>query len=196
MTIALLLTLAAAQANANTQNLAAVQPPAHPAPLRSVNFRVNPVGLLFGVWGGDVEFGLLKRLTLGPSAAVLKGLTGATDSTYYQFGAIATVYLASERFTDSVLVRMSGYYIPISIARQSAGTVFTGVLPTASFGVSGGYEWMFSNGININLAAGVAYYLTSPRLETRAADGAAQTFTTGEVQGFQPTLEISVGWAL
>lgn len=174
----------------------ASSPRVEPKPTHELNFRVNPVGLLFGVWGADIELGLSRQITLGPSAGVLKGLRGATDSTYYQFGLVATYYLSNTRFTDSFLVRLSGYYIPITIARQSAGTVFSGTLPTKSFGLTGGYEWIFDNGLNVNLGAGAAYYVASPVLETRAADGSTQTITMPEVQGFQPVLEISVGWAI
>ena len=193
MLATIVLTAATPLCAAENQSLGSA---AAPETSRAVNFRVNPMGLLFGVYGADAEFGLFKQITLGPSFAVLRGLTGATDSTYYQFGAVATYYLAGKRFTDSALVRLAGYYIPIIIARQSSGTVYKGVLPTEAFGITGGYEWMFHNGINLNLGAGVAYYLAAPILETRAADSSTQTITMPEAQGFAPVLEISVGLAI
>lgn len=168
-----------------------------PRTSRAVAVRINPIGFMYGIFGGDIDVGVWKGLAVGPGAQVYTGLSGNTNTTYYQVGGTASYFLTGRRFTTSPFLRASGYYLPLQISRLSGGQVFQGSLGNYTLGFRGGYGWFWENGINLNLALGAAYLHTTGRVAAASTTTTiSQNIRVPNTTGFQPLLEISVGWSI
>jgi hypothetical protein len=121
---------------------------------RSVNVRVNPLGLMVGYLNADVDIRVSPRITLGPSGGFFR-TSGSIDWTAYLIGPRANFFLLGDAFQDgAVLGAFGGYW-------ASHSKVFSGTPSHENGFFAGsllGYQWYFSNGINIGIGGGVIYF--------------------------------------
>lgn len=140
---------------------------AEPAP-RYVNLRINPIALVAGIYGGEVQVGFLPRwLAIGASISYFQNTTATnTRTTYiYEYAAVASFYLTGQRFRGGWLIQPGYHYLPVNTVQHSTATGRTGgadlTIPTYNYAITttGGYEWAWVSGVNMHLGFGFA---TSP----------------------------------
>jgi len=154
---------------------------------RAANVRVNPLGLLIGTLGAEIDIGVGESVTVGPAVSLMSLTAGTTSVNAFSFGVRANFYLGGPRFTDGWFVGPSAIYAPMTITVGDA----TGSANAFAIGAVAGYQWVWDSGFNINLAGGAAYY-------TAAADVTLDDDTSIAMPGFSgvgPALEFSLGWA-
>ena len=67
---------------------------------QSANVRVNPLGLLIGLFNADIDFKVTDTVTVGPQLSYLNWSLGSTSVKAYGIGARANFYLSGPVFTD------------------------------------------------------------------------------------------------
>jgi hypothetical protein len=92
-------------------------------------------------------------------------------------------------------VRFGGYLLPDNATRSAAGTAFTGTANSYAGALTGGYEWMWGPHFNVNLGAGVGYFSHTRPITGTSPNGTTLTFNSAVAGGWQPTMEVTVGYA-
>lgn len=154
---------------------------------KSVNVRINPLGLLLGVLSGDVDFSISRKFTVGPSLSYYSASLLGTKLTGFGIGARGNYYLSGDAMTDSFIL---GPNVGMSLFSISSGTASASTVGFYMGGIAG-YQWVWQSGFNINLGLGANYYIQSA--SAKASDG-----TSLSVPGFHgigPTGELTIGWA-
>lgn len=168
--------------------------------LKSTNIRINPLGLLLGVIGADVDFGVGERFTIGPSIAYLKASTtdiysDGVDYTAWSIGIRANFYLSGPRFHSGWYLAPSAAYIPVTVNDSFSGDSYTATSGAFAISVLAGYQWVFRSGFNMTLGAGAAYYTTKKNVTVTDSSGNSQNVSTPSFAGVLPDLEFGLGWA-
>ena len=120
---------------------------------QSTNVRVNPLGLLIGLFNADIDFKVTDTVTVGPQLSYLNWSLGSTSVKAYGIGARANFYLSGPVFTD-------GWYAAPAVAMAFASAKnSTDSASYSAVNVSGlfGYQWVWASGFNINLGFGASY---------------------------------------
>lgn len=151
---------------------------------KSVNIRVNPLGLLAGVANVGVDFALTNHFTLGAQASYLKLSTGNTEATANSFGVRGQLFI-NDAFTDSWYFALSGDML--NADAENDVTNETASVTGTSYGVLAGYMWMWTN-FNIMLGFGIQ----SINIEE---DTSAPTVDISGLNTTYPALEFNLGWA-
>jgi len=153
---------------------------------RAANIRVNPLGLLTGTLGGEVDIGIGENFTVGPTASLLSATAGTTSVSAVSFGVRSNFHLSGPRFNDSWFVSPSVLYAPMTISLDGASRSANAF----AVGAVAGYQWVWDSGFNINMAGGAAYYASDA--EITLDDG---TSVAIPLSGTLPSIEFSLGWA-
>ncbi|MCB0405150.1 MAG: DUF3575 domain-containing protein [Bdellovibrionales bacterium] len=154
---------------------------------KGVNIRVNPLGLVLGSLSGDVDFRVSDKVTLGPSIGYLAANFLFAELTGVGIGVRANYYLTGDAMN-------TGWYVG-----PSAGLSIVSVRALGSQGSQAGMyigsvigrQWVWENGLNVNLALGASWYSNGDTI--RADNGG--TISVPFYYGFQPSGEISLGYA-
>ncbi len=153
---------------------------------RAANVRVNPLGLMTGTLGAEVDIGIGESFTAGPTASLVSVTVGSTSVSAFSFGVRSNFYLGGPRFTDGWFVGPSVLYAPMTISLGGA----SGTASAFAVGAVAGYQWVWDSGFNINLAGGAAYYASAADITLE--DG---TSVAVPLSGTLPAFEFSLGWA-
>ena len=154
------------------------------------NISTNLFGPVLG------EYGLSVSRRLGQWAAV--GLTGAYEhpsvtngnasASGFGVGAEGVLYFTGSAFSDSIISAVSAGFEKLSVSDASGGG---GSASTSFLAVTaiGGYQWVWSSGLNLTLGVGVRY-LSAPS-SLLLSNGQIAFFRTG----VRPAAAVTVGYA-
>ena len=145
-----------------------------------INFRINPFSLVADSVSGGIDIGITDQLSLGLDGAytynteLLTAYKGKAHS-----GGISLTYYADSMHEDSFItsVGVEKSYAKLLDEDQSYSA------QAISGDVKAGYRWLYKNGFNTKLAAGLS--------QTRIT-GSDQTKT----KGLMPVAELSFGYQL
>ena len=155
-------------------------------PGKSINVRVNPLGLLLGAISADVDFKISDKFTIGPTMSYYSASILGTKLSGFGIGARGNYYLTGDAMTDSFIL---GPQLGMSLFSVSSGN--SKASSTGFYvGAIGGYQWVWQNGFNVNLGLGANYY--SQAASAKASDGTS--ISVPGFHGFGPTGELTVGW--
>jgi hypothetical protein len=164
-------------------------------PERILNIRTNPLSLLLGFYGADLDLGLTPQLTLGPSVSYFSGELLKVRFKLPKLGVRANYYTAGERFKDSFIIGPYAYYSPLSFTRAIDGVAYEANLGAVIIGSSFAYQWALDSGFNLTLGAGLGIVGVSSSARGTAADGAQREISLPSFGFVLPMLESSLGWA-
>lgn len=164
-----------------------IEASAEAVPDRSINVRVNPLGLLVGSLSADVDFAISDKFTIGPTLSYYSATLFTTTLSGFGIGARGNWYLSGNAMTDSWILGPQLGMSLFSISSGASKASSTGFY----FGGIGGYQWVWKSGFNINLGLGANYYTQAG--SAQASDGT--TLTVPGFSGIGPTGELTVGWA-
>ncbi len=150
---------------------------------KSMNVRVNPLGLLFGSVNGKLDMKMNTNWTVGlyGSYASYSLLSITTKS--YGVGVGATYYF-NKAFEDSWVVEPF-----VAYNRTSVTTTDTASLNGFVLGSDFGYQWNWAGGFNITLGLGVAYTL----VDSTVTIGGTSVSVGGS--GIGPSATFALGYA-
>lgn len=175
---------------ANSQ--AAVRTDFQEETLKRFDFRVQPLGLLFGIFGIAVDIGVSDYWAAGISLSQDTPRNGASQLTAWEYGAYGTVFLNGKRFTNSWFVRPGFYLTPITETTAS-GAQHT--LNNYSVAAIVGHQWVLHEGLNTTFGVGLEMHQTGSSNFFRSGSGGITNPTTPGNE-IQPVMELSVGWAI
>src|SRR5437764_1230947 len=95
-------------------------------PFRIVNVKIEPLALLYGIFGGEVNFRLADRWALGGALTWFEYSTSGRILTARQYGLSASYYL-NGRSGDGVYLRPIAQILPITIQDRTGLTGTTTV---------------------------------------------------------------------
>jgi len=154
---------------------------------RGMNVRVNPLGLLVGTLSGDFDIKVSDRITIGPSLSYFSASMLFTKLTGFGIGARANIYLTGDAMTSSWIlgpgIGFSAFSVDTGFEKGSSSGLYLGTVV--------GYQWVFGNGLNINLGAGANYYTQG---STVVADNGTQ-IDVPFFHGIAPSGEVTIGYA-
>lgn len=156
--------------------------------LKRVNITVSPLGFIIGSFGGGVDFGVSDRITLGAYGSYLSRNIADVYVQGGDVGARARFYLTGPRLSSGWYLSPSVGYTTVSIG---AGRRSISVDGPEAKGIIG-YQWVFDNGINIALGAGLTYRALTPK--TVSQDG-QQRKLISSLNGIGFASEVSLGFA-
>ncbi len=140
-------------------------------PLRYVNVRIKPLGLVSGVYGGELQVGFLPRwFALGASIDYFQGSPANNSRTtnVYEYGLLASIYfLGGERFHGGWLLQPGFRYVPVNTTQNLKDSTLTTPTYNYALTLSADYEWAWDSGLNILIGAGLA---ASPSQSTRLVE--------------------------
>lgn len=158
-------------------------------PDRTINFRVDPLGLLLGTVTGNVDFAITKHITVGPTASYFSASMLGTSLSGFGIGARANIYLSGDAIS-------SGWLVGPSVGYSSFGVSAPGLSgSTGGFyvGAVAGYQWVWKNGLNLDVGLGANYYSQGGSIT--AQDGST-VLDVPFFHGITPTAEVSLGFAI
>jgi hypothetical protein len=163
-------------------------------PYTILNGHVQPLGLIYGIFGADLGVRLAHNLEVGGSFSWFEAETSTQLTTVREFGITLTYFFFGRSRSGGWFVRPGFYYIPQTTEDKSG---LTGT-QTTSFYAGGflvGKEWMWRNGLNTRVGFGLSYQ-RQPEAESVELDGTTFHQDVSPAQnGLRPLLEWSVGWA-
>jgi hypothetical protein len=173
------------------------QPETTESPLKRFDLRVQPVGLLYGIWGIDLDVGVGDYWAVGTSVSEFTvsengGRTGLSDLYAWEFGLFGTFFLDGKRFTNSWFLRPGLYFTPITENSRSVGTH---TLSNVSLATIIGHQWILHGNLNATFGAGIEIHQTGSSDYFRNGAGGI-TNPTSSSSEVQPVMELSVGWTL
>lgn len=149
---------------------------------RIVNIRVQPMALLFGIFGLNADFTLAKRFDLGPNFQWYGSAASGHWVIAKQYGISGTFY-AWWTETGRFYIRPSAAFIPVLTLLGSR----TFTANNYSVDAVVGYQWLWRPGFNIGFGVGLVYHDVPPGAPSVAA-------LSTPVSELQPELEWSLGW--
>jgi hypothetical protein len=158
----------------------------HAATDRTMNVRVDPLKIISGDIGADADFKVGDRFTIGPSVSSLSATVIFTELTGFNVGARGNWYMSGDALESSWYLGPNIGYSSMTVT-EGGSEGSTGGL---SMGTLVGYQWVWNNGMNLNLGGG-ANYNTAPD-EVQAGN---RTLTVPFYSGFKPQAEVSLGYA-
>jgi hypothetical protein len=163
----------------------------------TMNFRFDPLGLIIGMVGVNLDFVVAPEWTVGPQVGYWH-LKISESGTFVNNDISLTAYTAGARanwfangvFTDGLYVGPSArYYNVKATGSDSTGTV-TGSASGLMAGCLVGYGW-FWDSFNMMLGAGGNLALGNNDVEVKHSNGTEETKASGAA-GL--SLEWSLGW--
>lgn len=133
--------------------------------------RVEPLALLYGVYGAAAEIGVSRRVTLGLIGEFFSPSPNYNRVWVYEGGALSTIYLSGSRFQSGWIVQPAFDYVTVSASRIALDLRTGNYVASAT----GGYEWDWG-GPDLILGAGISY------------------FTSPGSSGVEPVLNLRAGW--
>ncbi len=145
-----------------------------------LNIKTAPLGLLFGVYGLDLEFKIKDSWSFGPSVSTLTVSNTARKVFIYQAGIGPVFYLDSSYLEDGWALGVPVYFIHVVSQNKSSSNNKTSTANLLGIGAYLAYRWHFPHGINTDLGLGLSYFgSNSPENELRS---------------LQPIIIWSIGW--
>lgn len=159
-------------------------------PARTMNVRINPLGILVGSLSGDFDFRINEKFTLGPSISYMKASNILTDLSGFGIGLRGNWYLTGDALTDSWYVGPMAGYASLSVSSPFLGTESTS---RGAFyvGTLVGYQWVWKSGINLNLGLGANFYSGGDSVV--ASNGVS--LDVPYFHGIVPNGELTLGYA-
>lgn len=156
-------------------------------PSRSVNVRVNPLGLLIGAISADVDIKAGQKLTIGPTLSYMSASFLTTKLSGFGVGVRANYYLSGDAMSDSWIIGPSAGLAIFSVNAGGESASSTGIY----VGAIVGRQWVFSNGLNINVGLGMNWYSQGASVKTAGGFEMEVPF----FHGIAPAGEITLGYA-
>jgi hypothetical protein len=132
-----------------------------------LNLRIKPLGLVFGVFGGELQVALAPWLAMGASIDWYENTTTNATRTVdaYEYELLASIYLTGARFHGGWVVQPGYHYAPTDTSSSNVKNV----AHTYDYYLTAtiGREWAWQSGFNCHLAIGVA---SSPNDPARHLD--------------------------
>jgi hypothetical protein len=177
--------------------------PSRLALAEDISVRVRPMGLLFGIPGGELQAEITPHFEAGPSfhySAVNNNANGS-DLQVSETGVRATGFFWGELDTSAWFVTASLYYYETHLTQEVPGLNLQQD-PSVRFGSFGstltaGRQWMlnaispaFGQHVNLRLGGGVGY---KPGHTENVSSSTGSPYVLGVFQRFDPTLEFTIG---
>ncbi len=123
--------------------------------LKSYNVRVNPIGLLLGIYSANFDIGVTDALTIGPFGSFLSTNIGGVGVAGGGGGIEAKYYFNGQRLTSGLYLSPSVEYVSVAVNDQysSRGVNASGISATATMG----YQWVTDSGFNFQIGLGARY---------------------------------------
>jgi len=159
-------------------------------PRKSAGVFINPLGLLFGVFGAEVDFRVADFMTLNVGGSYYRRsvtLLDANTTTNAYGGDFGAQFFPFGRAFNQLYV-----YPRVSYSRASATRTQPGFADASAdssllgVGATVGYQWVWNPGFSLRLGAGMAYF-------TALAKDEASTVEIS-LAGVLPQLDASLGW--
>lgn len=150
---------------------------------KTLNIRLNPVGLLYGVSSLGVDFTLSERFTLGPQVAFYELEDGNNDADVLSYGARGQFFF-DQVYTDSWY--LAGTLDFVNAETENSTTFEEDDVTGFSTSLLLGYMWMWDT-VNMQLGAGLQ--------NTELDDATAATIDTASISGLEPVAEFNFGLA-
>lgn len=154
------------------------------ASAKTVNVRVNPLGLLFGVTNAGIDVALTNHFTLGVEGQFFEIKSGSTEAQSSSYGARAQ-YFFTEALADSWY--LAGFYNIVSAEAENTLTNESASVDGSVVGGVFGYMWMWSN---FNIQLGFGYQSITIEESTTASSIDFDALNTS-----LPVIEFNLGWA-
>lgn len=147
---------------------------------RAIGVFFNPLGAAVGVYGGEVDVVVGRKVTLNLQGAIYR--VGDTSGRGLGFGAQFFPFRSA----------FHGFYLypQIAYAHASADVLGTSVSgDVLGFGGTAGWQWTWDYGFSLRIGGGVLWF----------ADVASATSSDGSqvrlaLDGARPVLDASLGW--
>jgi hypothetical protein len=153
---------------------------------KSLNVRVNPLGLAIGSISAEGDFKINEKWTLGPSLSHFSANFFFTELNGWGFGARSNYYLTGNVFEDSWIVGTSVGLSVVNVRFLTEEASSLGVFVNALLG----YQWVWKSGLNMQLALGGSWF--SQGSEMQSDSGA--TIDVPFYHGIKPAAEFTVGY--
>lgn len=186
------------------------------APVRWINFRVNPVNMALGAWNADVDFAVADWLTVGPTFTYYLGSRSQVTSVNglittdekskfgaYNFGVRANLYFDHSRLTDGWILAPYVGIAPGTSTFTRNGKEFEGKFTGFIAGIVFSRQWVWTSGLNLTLGAGFAYVGLPQTTTVTSKNGDGDTATASVMEtmpfrrgNFLPSFDVTLGFAL
>ena len=131
--------------------------------LHRVNFQIEPLAVMYGIFGAEVQIGVLKAFTLGTRFNLFRDdtITGSRARSDLEFGLNGTYNFSGSRFKPGVVFEAGFFFLdtisepitnPLS-ARPEFFTYGRRLVSTLS------YLWAWPNSFNLQLGFGGSFDL-------------------------------------
>lgn len=160
-----------------------------------INFRVNPQGLLYTVWGAALDLTLSDHLALGPALQFFNGSSARNDLEVYQYGISATVYLSGPIYGDAWYARLGVSALYISVTRFQNNDAYVGRYESVAPRVSAGRNWAIWRGLSAGAGLGFSMAAGRQTVDLRSSTGAVITRPVPVSLRPRPFVELNLAWA-
>ena len=165
---------------------------------KKFQINTNPIALLFGVYSIKLDTKVAKEWTVGLDAGYLNYSLSSNDSSLghkarlkaFTIGANATYYFSGDTFTDSWILTPGINYSSASASLGNSKADISAIALSAL----GGYHWQWENGFNLELGAGLAYYIQG-KSEFSLKDENDELKFENRQSGIAPILEFNIGYS-
>ena len=157
----------------------------------NVNVRVNPLGLLNGVYSVDLDVASGERVTVGPNASFLSRTSNSGSFSGTAIGAQANFYFGYPRLTSSWFVSP---YIDLVSLQASQSPYNSASLNGVLFGVVAAYQWFWPSGFNLDVGGSIGHYGFSNTVSLSDNLGDTTAVTNPFAAGFI-NVELSLGYS-
>lgn len=155
---------------------------------KTMNIRVNPLAIVFGVINADADFRVGEKMTIGPSLSFATSSAGTIKATGFGASARMNYYLTGDAISDSWYVSPDVGLLFLSVsdggANSGSATAFVG-------GATAGYHWVWGSGFNLMLGFGAGFY-TAPKTVVASS---GTSLATPSFTGVLPRLDLGIGYA-
>jgi hypothetical protein len=159
-------------------------------PKKSAGVFVNPLGLVFGVFGAEVDFKLAEVATINVGGSYYRrsiSILDSTTTTNAFGGDLGAQFFPLGRAFNQLYV-----YPRVSYARASATRTEPGIADMSAnssvlgVGATVGYQWTYNPGFSLRLGAGMMYYSALAKDDNSTVEIA--------LSGVFPAIDASLGW--
>lgn len=140
-----------------------------------------------GAISADVDIRAGQKLTLGPTLSYMSASFLTTKLSGFGIGLRANYYLTGDAMSDSWILGPSAGLAIFSVDSAGDKATSTGVY----LGAIVGRQWVFSNGLNINVGLGVNWFSQGSSVKVASGFEVEVPF----FHGLAPAGEITLGYA-
>jgi TolB-like protein len=161
------------------------RPPQDEGPsARSIGLFINPLAILFGVYGVEFDYSPMQLLSLNVGLSYYASSADDVSTSAGQLSLGAQFFLTGEH-------AFGGFYLYPNLTFASASaeddiTKDTASAALVAVGATVGYQWAWTSGLALRLGLGALYY------SVVSEDGSSNV-TLG-LSGVLPALDASIGW--